>query len=440
MKKILTVITAAFIIQYTVYGQHDQVRPPAIGVSFYVNDFVSASRIRSTSLVTVLANKQMAKLREMDPGFSISYFKGIRNHVDYSATLSGGFLRYPMPNKSFFTDRLLLELSGNVLLKMTTERYWVQPYLTLGLAAHKYMNYYGATMPLGVGVKFNVFDEAHLFVHSNYRVPITTETANYHFQHSVGVAAPLRKKPDAPKVSDKDNDGVPDNIDACPDVPGPAATQGCPDRDGDGILDKDDNCPDVKGVAKYKGCPVPDTDKDGINDEEDKCPTVPGIARYQGCPIPDTDGDGLNDEKDDCVDKPGPASNKGCPEIPKEILKRVEFAAKNILFATGTAKLLSKSFKGLNDVARIMNENPDMKLSIEGHTDNIGKDDYNQRLSENRAAAVRNYLISKGVSEDRITSQGFGETRPIATNNTPAGRQQNRRVELKLSYYSKIIQ
>ena len=110
-------------------------------------------------------------------------------------------------------------------------------------------------------------------------------------------------------------------------------------------------------------------------------------------------------------------------------------AAKNILFVTGSYKLVASSYKGLNDVVKIMQENPEMKLSIEGHTDWVGADDYNQTLSENRAGAVRTYIVSKGIDESRITSAGYGETRPIADNNTASGRQKNRRVEMTLTYY-----
>jgi outer membrane protein OmpA-like peptidoglycan-associated protein len=117
------------------------------------------------------------------------------------------------------------------------------------------------------------------------------------------------------------------------------------------------------------------------------------------------------------------------------VKKKVDVAANNILFVTGSAKLQPKSFKGLNEVVKIMKENPEMKLAIDGHTDNVGKDELNQKLSDNRAAAVRTYLVSKGVDESRITSAGHGETMPIADNKTAAGRTKNRRVELKLSYF-----
>ncbi len=236
-------------------------------------------------------------------------------------------------------------------------------------------------------------------------------------------------------VLDKDGDGVPDIVDRCPDVPGVAALQGCPDRDGDGIADIDDKCPDVFGLARYQGCPIPDTDKDGINDELDKCPTVPGLARYQGCPIPDTDGDGVNDEEDKCINDKGPASNFGCPVISEEIIKRVKIAAENIFFETAKSTLLPKSFPKLNDVVSILKDNPSFRLTIDGHTDFVGNDAYNQTLSEQRAASVRAYLISKGVAESRLTSFGYGESRPVADNNTAAGRAKNRRVEMTLRNY-----
>ncbi|MGQ0738749.1 MAG: thrombospondin type 3 repeat-containing protein, partial [Bacteroidota bacterium] len=378
MKKILSALFALYLLVPASYGQDDEIRPRGLGISFFVNDFVTPARIRSSSLVKVLSDKKLAKLSEMNPGLAITYFKGIRKHIDYAFTLGGSFLRYPMPGKSFGSDKLLLEANAAVNLKATTEKYWVQPYITLGVGGHKYRGYYGAFMPLGLGLKINFLDDAHFLITSTYRVPLTIETANYHLQHSIGVAARLgKKKVPVPVILDRDGDGVPDNVDACPDVPGPAATQGCPDRDGDGILDKDDKCPYVKGLVKYQGCPIPDTDKDGINDEEDKCPTVPGLARYQGCPIPDTDkdgfidevdkcptvpgvaryqgcpvpdtdGDGVNDEEDRCPNLPGVRENQGCPVISEEIKKRVSIAAKNILFETGKSKLRTSSFKGLN--------------------------------------------------------------------------------------------
>lgn len=445
MKKIITALFALYLLVPATYGQDDDIRPKGLGISFFLNDFVSANRIRTTSLTQVLSNKQFAKLRDMSPGLAITYFKGITRHIDFAGTLGGSFVQYPMPNKVFSDDKLLTEATAIMNLKLTTEKYWVQPYISAGVGAHKYSVYYGAFMPLGIGFKINFFDEAHLFMNGQYRVPVTTETANYHFQYSLGIAGVLGKKkepkvitpPPPPPPADTDGDGITDDVDKCPTVPGLAKYNGCPipDTDKDGINDEEDKCPTVAGLARYQGCPIPDTDKDGINDEEDKCPSVPGVARYQGCPVPDTDKDGVNDEDDKCPSIPGPVENQGCPVIPPDVVKRVDYAANNILFVTGSYKLLPKSYKGLNEVIKIMQDNPDMKLAIDGHTDNVGSDEMNQTLSDNRANAVKQYFISKGIDESRITSAGHGESMPIADNSTASGRQKNRRVEMKLSYY-----
>ena len=262
-------------------------------------------------------------------------------------------------------------------------------------------------------------------------------------------------------ISDKDKDGIPDDSDACPLQPGTALTHGCPDTDGDGIGDNIDKCPTVPGLAKYNGCPIPDTDGDGvndeidkcptvaglqkyngcpipdtdgdsINDEEDKCPTIAGIAKYNGCPIPDSDGDGINDEEDKCPNQPGVKENNGCPLIKEEITKQVKFAAENIFFTPNSADLLSRSFQSLDTVVAILQSNPELKLSVNGYTDNTGNPSLNQRISEKRAAAVKNYLVSKGIAENRLSARGYGQENPIADNNTIAGRAKNRRVELSL--------
>ncbi|MCB0777062.1 MAG: OmpA family protein, partial [Chitinophagaceae bacterium] len=136
-----------------------------------------------------------------------------------------------------------------------------------------------------------------------------------------------------------------------------------------------------------------------------------------------------------CPNLAGVRENQGCPAISEEVKEKVSIAAKNILFITGSAKLQKKSFKGLDDVVAIMKENPEIKLQIDGHTDAVGSDESNQILSDNRAASVKSYIVSKGIDESRITSAGHGESQPIADNKTAAGRQQNRRVEMVLTYF-----
>ena len=445
MKKMLSVFIAICFMVPAANSQDEYIRPKALGVSFFLNDFVTPARIRSTSITQVIRDKRYARLREMSPGLALTYFKGIGSHVDFAASVGGSFIRYPMANRTFTNESFLLESSLQLNLKLTTEKYWVQPYLSAGVGASKFRGYYGAFLPLGLGLKVNFFDEAHLFITSQYRVPVTTETSSYHLQHSVGIAGALGKKkvpvvippPPPPPPADTDGDGITDDVDKCPTVKGVAKYQGCPvpDTDKDGINDEEDKCPTVPGLARYKGCPIPDSDKDGINDEEDKCPTVFGVARYQGCPVPDTDGDGVNDEEDKCPTLAGPRENQGCPVIPDDVKKKVDYAATRILFVTGSYKLVASSYKGLNDVIKILNDNPELKLSIDGHTDNVGADAMNQTLSDNRANAVKSYFVSKGIAESRLTAAGHGETTPIADNKTAAGRQKNRRVEMKLNYY-----
>jgi OmpA-OmpF porin, OOP family len=231
---------------------------------------------------------------------------------------------------------------------------------------------------------------------------------------------------------DTDGDGVLDKEDACPDVAGLKIFKGCPDTDGDGVADKDDACPAAPGPKVFNGCP--DSDGDGIADKDDKCAYVPGIAKYGGCPVPDKDKDGIPDEEDNCPEVAGVAVNKGCPEIQVDAIRKVAVAAQNILFTPGKATLLKQSNKPLNDVIDILNQYPDLKLNIEGHTDNTGDAAKNQALSQARAEAVKTYMAAKGIAESRMTANGFGQDKPSADNKTAAGRAKNRRVELKLEY------
>lgn len=447
MKKItvLVLVMAGFM---SLNAQDQFKKQPALGFHFFLNDFETAQEIRTNGLVNVLSKNDWKNTSRMSPGFALSYLQGLSNHVDFVGTASGSFVDYPYSNIPTTGDKsFLLELAGTVNLKMTTDQHVVSPFLTLGAGISKYKGYYGAFIPMGLGVQFNLWNEAFILVNSQYRISVT-EGTSYHFYHSVGVAGSLFKKKEiviaplpAPVVAipepprDSDKDGVVDSLDACPDQAGPASLQGCPDKDGDGIVDGKDKCPDQAGLARYEGCPIPDTDKDGINDENDKCVTEAGLARYQGCPIPDTDKDGVNDEEDKCPAEVGTISNFGCPEIAQAVIEKINLAAKNIFFAPGSAKLLPKSFKSLNEVVKILNDNPSYQLDIDGHTDNSGKADKNQALSESRAKAVLAYIASKGIVETRLNAAGYGADKPIADNKTAKGKAQNRRVEIKARNY-----
>jgi OmpA-OmpF porin, OOP family len=447
MKKLLLIVLAVQgLVHVSLAQDNDYIKRPALGVNFFFNDFTGGGYIKKFGLNRAIRDKQIGQFKNMAPGLALNYLKGISRHLDLSAGMAGSFLDYPISGKTAFgNDNLLLEGDVSVNAKMLTDKYWFTPYLSAGVGASKYKGYFGAFVPLGAGLQVNFYDEAFLFLNAQYRLGITENTSNHLF-YSIGVAGNIspKKEPkplpappipvvEAPK--DRDNDGVIDSLDACPDTPGLAKFNGCADTDNDGIADNDDKCPSVAGLARYQGCPIPDRDKDGVNDEEDKCPDQAGVARYQGCPVPDRDQDGVNDEEDKCPDLAGDAANSGCPIIKEEVIKKIEYAAKNIFFSSGKYTLLAKSNKPLNEVVAILNENKDLKLDVDGYTDNTGKADKNLLLSQRRADAVKAYMVSKGIDAGRLVSTGHGVDNPVADNKKPAGRAKNRRVELHLKYY-----
>ena len=240
-------------------------------------------------------------------------------------------------------------------------------------------------------------------------------------------ACPSEAGPRATKgCPDGDADGIADRADKCPVTPGVAAHSGCPDTDGDGIVDRDDRCPKVPGVPSEAGCPEPpkDRDKDGVVDDKDRCPDTPGLVDFKGCP--DTDGDGIPDVEDKCPKLPGVPAEQGC--LPEEV-KKFSGAIEGIYFASGSSKIRKKSFKVLDAAAAVLKKWPTVHLRIEGHTDNRGKASANKKLSQARAEAVRDYMISKGLDASRLTAVGYGPDRPVASNKTSKGRAKNRRIE-----------
>ncbi len=278
--------------------------------------------------------------------------------------------------------------------------------------------------------------------------------------------------------TDKDGDGVLDKDDQCPSLPGPVENKGCPleapkDRDGDGILDANDRCidqpEDFDNFQDEDGCPEPDNDNDGILDTADKCPNEAGPMQNFGCPIVDKDGDGLNDDvdkcpnepedkdgfqdddgcpdldndgdtvpddRDDCPNDPGPPDNKGCPRkysLVAVTKDRIEIK-KQIKFATGSHKIIGKeSEQILDEVAMALKDNAQIKkVRIEGHTDSVGNDASNLKLSQRRADSVMAAILKRGVDPARMEAVGFGETKPIASNSTAAGKAENRRTEFNI--------
>ena len=247
---------------------------------------------------------------------------------------------------------------------------------------------------------------------------------------------------------DSDGDGVPDYLDLCPDTPSGVQVDeyGCPiDSDGDGVPDYLDECPNTPseayGTVDERGCPK-DSDGDDVPDYLDECPDTPpearGMVDGRGCPK-DTDGDGIPDYLDECPTIPGVPENNGCPET-KTVMKIFEKAMQGIQFESGKDVIKPTSFSILDQIVQAMKDNPYYMLKISGHTDNVGKPVSNQILSEKRANAVKAYLVKKGVSANRITAQGFGDTKPLAPNTTAANKALNRRVEFVVSFEQEVLE
>lgn len=233
---------------------------------------------------------------------------------------------------------------------------------------------------------------------------------------------------------DRDGDAVADAVDRCPDEWGEATWQGCPnaDPDDDGVLARDDRCPNEAGVPP-SGCP--DEDGDGIASIDDACPDEPGVEP-DGCPPRDADGDGLIGAADQCPEQAetlnGYQDGDGCPdEVPERVLGFTDEAG-TVKFAFNSAEIDPASRSTLDEAAEILAAYPDIRIEVQGHTDAIGPEEANQRISTERAESVRLYLIDKGVEPDRVEARGYGERMPVADNSSRAGRARNRRIEFQL--------
>ena len=402
-----------------------------IGVSKYVGDNfsfgVSGSLNKVSKFVSfnptalghdsrgyVVTNSGDLMYYGIDATVKYSFMNLIKSKViDPSLSLGGGY--------SFFGDSsygtvnpgagLTLWFSENVGLELTT----------------KYKKSYGER-----GTATNV-DAPSFFQHSaglifKFGGKDTDKDGIYDKEDACPEVAGLKQFNGCP---DTDGDGIVDGSDACPEVAGLAALNGCPDADGDGITDANDACPQVAGLAALKGCP--DADKDGVADKDDKCPSVAGPKENAGCPWADADKDGVADKDDECPEVAGPANNKGCPEVTAAVLESVKVEAKSIYFNSGKSTFKSEDVPvKIESISTLLKQYPTAKFSIEGHTDSDGSDASNQKLSQERADVVRNALIERGIKAANLTAVGYGESKPIASNKTAAGKAKNRRTEVVL--------
>ena len=382
-----------------------------------------------------------ARLADDDLGVSLAFGHTINQNWDAELSLFGSEHKRAGNNNT-------LELQG---FAITAHRVFyregrVNPYLSLGLGHVKANNKPGAdetelSALYGVGLLVQLGEEsdagnvmalrgdlgARRGLGSNNAVDQPVDyVAGLGIQYSWG-GSPTRR------VVDTDGDGVTDDVDKCPGTPAGTAVDGdgCPlpqDDDGDGVTNDVDKCPGTPAGAKVdaSGCEL-DSDGDGVVDSRDQCPNTPAGAKVddKGCEL-DSDGDGVTDSQDKCPDTP-----KGDRVDAIGCSFKEEIKLPGVVFETGKADLLPESLPVLEGAIATLKRYPDLKVEVAGHTDSRGSDMLNLDLSSRRAATVLRYLQDGGVT-NTLTSRGYGERQPVASNNTDEGRQTNRRVVLRV--------
>ncbi|SMO36649.1 DUF6089 family protein [Fodinibius sediminis] len=438
-----------------------------------------------------LGNEMLEYEVDTDWSAGIGFHQYLSPSFDFDAILEYGYLDYknqddsnPVKADNSFGTKYI---NANLMLRyklangyIFSEDATLQPFLAAGLGVTPYFggsdNIYegqsgndidsrvGLGIPLAAGFDIRLSEKTKLFLKATYNRTFvdgfdgqadglgrSTSNVDSNIDNkshddflvtSVGFKFNISPAPDA------DDDGIPDKEDRCPQTPGPEEFDGCPDTDGDGIPDIDDRCPEVAGEAEFDGCPdtdgdgipdyeddcpevageaefdgCPDTDGDGIPDKDDRCPEVAGEAEFDGCP--DTDGDGIPDYEDECPETPGIEANNGCPQV--------DFDFADVNFAFDRSNIETQFEDELNRLANELMDNTNLKATLRGHADRIGPAQYNLRLSQRRAESVKSYLEGRGVSGDRIFTEGLGESQPKIENANREERRQNRRVEIEVS-------
>ena len=257
---------------------------------------------------------------------------------------------------------------------------------------------------VGAGVRYNISDMISL--RGDLREFHGIDESTFDTMVSLGLSLAFHHTTTEPKPADADNDGVPDSRDQCANTPAGAQVDS-------------------------RGCEL-DADNDGVADSKDQCPNTPAGAEVnsRGCEL-DSDNDGVVNSKDQCPNTAAGAEvdETGCEGV-TETIETIEL---RVQFPTNSSVIDATYDSEIRKAADFMEEYPDTTVEIAGHSDSIGDAEYNRFLSQRRAEAVADRLTSVlGVDPDRVTAVGYGEVEPIASNDTAAGRAQNRRVEARI--------
>jgi outer membrane protein OmpA-like peptidoglycan-associated protein len=445
MKKII--FSFMFFMSYFVVAQ-TPANPWRLTVATSAIDIYSENQLPSSGinnfdnaeyndLFDLLNSLQVA--RYISPSFAIEGTFAFNNILESSSNTNDQDAHFT------FDAGVLVSLKGLKKFRNKLKRF--DPALKAGLSYSDLESAY-ITPYAGLSLTYWMSDSFGLTVqtvnkyYSDDLIKSTTPGLSY-YQYSVGISYGFGD-------GDTDADGVKDSVDACIDVPGLPALNGCPDDDNDGIRNTEDACPLVAGLAAFNGCP--DTDGDGIKDSEDNCPEIAGVAALNGCPdadadgitdaddlcpnaagskalngCPDADADNVADKDDQCPAVAGPASNNGCPLNPLSDLSNL-----SVSFEIAKSAISENNMVMLKQVLVILNANASASIVLSGHTDNSGAEKFNQKLSMQRADEVKNYLVENGIDESRLKAIGQGESSPRASNDTLEGRGLNRRVDFNV--------
>jgi OmpA-OmpF porin, OOP family len=384
------------LLLYSNHGlaQTNKPKDILIGLHFFYNDFKTAELIQQSSIGKVVQQKTWSKPLVMQSGFGLSALKYYNQKIAFYAAANASRMDYPNAAYQYQNkDKFLLDISVGTQISMFPKKTFINPYISGGITINSWGGKGGYLLPVGMGIQINLFKES--FINANFQKQFAiTKNATTHFYYNLGIATTVFSKTKLTVQKDKAHIIIK-----------PPITIEDKDTDGDGVLDKLDKCPDIVGAFTNAGCPI----------------------------IKDSDGDGIADAIDKCPDSAGLIANNGCPEkqVAIKILPPPErMPDADIRFENNSYTVSNSSSATLAAIANYLLKNTTVVILIEGHTDNVGSITNNLLLSRKRALQVQQFLVQKGIDENRLFMVAWGEEKPRTNNTTNEGRAINRRVEI----------